>query len=129
VLKFAQRGHTALGRGPAKERRRAMGQMYLQRFVYSQGVRKAELDEAWSKAFKAFARSGNWGDVVDAGVKHHQSYGTGWGGYVLIEVEDPEAFGRYQMFHNQTYGHVVHITFEPLWDMDRAFEQTIRELK
>ena len=37
--------------------------------------------------------------------------------------------GRYQMFHNQTYGHVVHITFEPLWDMDRAFEQTIRELK
>ena len=26
-----------------------MGQMYLQRFVYAEGVRKAELDEAWSK--------------------------------------------------------------------------------
>ena len=106
-----------------------MGQMYLQRFVYAQGVRKAELDEAWSQAFKAFARSGNWGDIVDGGVKHHQSYGTGWGGYALIEVEDPEAFGRYQMFHNQTYGHVVHVTFEPLFDMDRAFEATIRDLK
>ena len=48
----------------------------------------------------------------------------------LLEVfrEDPEAFGRYQMFHNQTYGHVVHVTFEPLWDMDLAFEPTIREL-
>ena len=84
-----------------------MGQMYLQRFVYAEGVRKAELDEAWSQAFKAFARSGNWGDIVDGGVKHHQSYGTGWGGYVLIEAEDPEAFGRHPMFHYQTYGHVA----------------------
>ena len=38
-------------------------------------------------------------------------------------------FGRYQMFHNQTYGHVVHVTSEPLWEMDRAFEATIRDLK
>lgn len=105
-----------------------MGQMYLQRFVYAEGVRKAELDQAWSEAFKAFARSGNWGDV-EAGVKHHHSYGTGWGGYALLEVDDPEAFGRYQMFHNHTYGHVVHVTFEPLWDMDRAFEPTIRGLQ
>jgi hypothetical protein len=105
-----------------------MGQKYLQRFVYAEGVTKPALDEAWGEAFKAFARSGNWGDV-DSGVVHHQTYGTGWGGYALIEVEDPEAFGRYQMFHNQTYGHVVHVTFEPLWDMDRAFEATIRDLK
>ncbi|MEY2431558.1 MAG: hypothetical protein QOC92_1283 [Acidimicrobiaceae bacterium] len=105
-----------------------MGQMYLQRFVYAEGVAKVELDQAWAEAFKAFARSGNWGDV-EKGVTHYQSYGTGWGGYALLEVEDPEAFGRYQMFHNQTYGHVVHVTLEPLWDMDRAFEPTIRELK
>src|SRR5712692_11401002 len=105
-----------------------MGQIYLQRFVYAEGVRKSELDEAWSEAFKAFARSGNWGDV-QSGVKHHQSYGTGWGGYALIEIEDPDAFGRYQMIQNQTYGHVVHITFEPLWDMDVAFEPTISALK
>lgn len=69
------------------------------------------------------------GGGVDSGVTHHQSYGTGWGGYALIEVDDPEAFGRYQMFHNQTYGHVVHVTFEPLWDMDRAFDPTIASLK
>jgi hypothetical protein len=62
-------------------------------------------------------------------VTHHQTYGTGWGGLVLIEVEDPEAFGRYQAFHYQTYGVAVHVTWEPLWDMDRAFEETIRELK
>ena len=105
-----------------------MGQMYLQRFVYAEGVTKTALDQAWGEAFKAFARTGNWG-CVDSGVKHHQSYGTGWGGYALIEVDDPEAFGRYQMFHNQTYGHVVHVTFEPLWDMDQAFEPTIRDLK
>jgi len=65
-----------------------MGQIYLQRFVYGEGVTKAALDQAWD-----------------------------------------EAFGRYQMFHNQTYGHVVHVTFEPLWDMDRAFEPTISALK
>jgi hypothetical protein len=105
-----------------------MGQMYLQRFVYGEGVTKAALDQAWGEAFKAFAQTGNWGNV-DSGVTHHQSYGTGWGGYALIEVDDPEAFGRYQMFHNQTYGHVVHVTFEPLWDMDQAFEATIRDLK
>ena len=48
---------------------------------------------------------------------------------MLIEVEDPEAFWRYQAFHNQTCGHVVQITSEPLWDMDQAFEETIRDLK
>jgi hypothetical protein len=30
------------------------------------------------------------------------------------------------MYHYQTYGTAVSITFEPLWDMDRAFEETIR---
>ena len=105
-----------------------MGQMYLQRFAYRDGVHKAELDQAWAEAFKTFAKTGNWGGV-EKGVTHHQTYGTGWGGLVLIEVEDPDAFGRYQMFHNQTYGHVVHITFEPLWDMDKAFEPTIRDLQ
>ena len=102
-----------------------MGQMYLQRFAYRDGVTKAALDEAWAEAFKIFARTGNWGGV-DKGVTHHQTYGTGWGGYILVEVEDPDAFGRYQANHNQTYGHVVHITWEPVFDMDGAFEETIR---
>ena len=102
-----------------------MGQMYLQRFAYRDGVTKAALDQAWAESFKTFARSGNWGGV-DHGVKHHQTYGTGWGGYALIEVDDPDAFGLYQIHHNQTYGHVVQITWEPVFDMDRAFEETVR---
>jgi hypothetical protein len=77
---------------------------------------------------ETFARSGNWGGV-DKGVTHRQTYGTGWGGYVLIEVEDPEAFGRYQAYHDQMYGHAVNVTWEPLFDLDRASEETIRSLR
>ena len=40
-----------------------------------------------------------------------------------------EAFARYLAFHNSTYGHVVTVTWEPVFDMDRAFEATIRDLK
>ncbi|MFD0277502.1 hypothetical protein ACFVHB_26845 [Kitasatospora sp. NPDC127111] len=43
-------------------------------------------------------------------MKHHRTYGTGGGGYVLIEVDEPDAFGRHQAFHHRTYGHVAHIT-------------------
>jgi hypothetical protein len=87
--------------------------MDLQRFANRCGVSKSALDQAWDEAFKGFAQTGNWGSV-DAGVTHHQTYDTGWGGLVLIEVEDPEAFGAYQAFHSQTYGHVAHVTWEPL---------------
>jgi hypothetical protein len=66
-----------------------MGQMYVHRFEVRDGVSKSELDAAWGVAFKAFARSGNWGGV-EKGVTHKQSYGTAWGAYVLIEVDDPE---------------------------------------
>src|SRR5436190_1242778 len=59
-----------------RSRRRPMGQIYLQRFVYSAGVTKAALDQAWGEGFKAFAQTGNWGGV-DSGVTHHQTYGTG----------------------------------------------------
>jgi len=102
-----------------------MGQVYLQRFAYRDGVTKSALDEAWGEAFKAFAQSGNWGGV-EKGVTHHQTYGTGWGGFVIIDVDDPDAFAHYQAFHNQTYGHVVQITWEPVFDMDLAFEETIQ---
>ena len=53
-----------------------MGQMYMHKFAYRDGVAKAEFDEAWSQAFKAFARTGNWGGVEE-GVTNHQTYGTG----------------------------------------------------
>jgi hypothetical protein len=105
-----------------------MGQMYLQRYAYRDGAGKAEIDQAWAEAFKTFAKSGNWGGV-EAGVRHIQTYGTGWGGYVLIEVDDPEAFGRYQAHHNQTYGAAVVVTFEPLFDVDKTAEETIAALR
>ena len=38
-----------------------MGQMYLQRFVYGEGVTKAALDQAWGEALKAFAKTGTGG--------------------------------------------------------------------
>ena len=105
-----------------------MGQMYLQRYAYRDGAGKAEIDQAWAEAFKTFAKSGNWGGV-ETGVRHIQTYGTGWGGYVLIEVDDPEAFGRYQAHHNQTYGAAVAVTFEPLFDVDKTAEETIAALR
>ncbi len=104
-----------------------MGQLYLQRFQYIGGS-KAEFDKAWSTALETFAKTGSWGGV-EKGVAHIHTYGTGWGGYALIEVEDPEAFARYQAHHNQNYGHVAHITWEPLFDMDATFAPVIRTLK
>ena len=76
----------------------------------------AELDAAWAEAFRSFAKSGNWGGV-ESGVTHHKTWGTAWGGYILVQADDPEAFSRYQTHHLQEYGHAVHITFEPLWDL------------
>jgi hypothetical protein len=105
-----------------------MGQVYLQRFAYRDGASRSTIDDAWAEAFKTFARSGNWGGV-EKGVAHRQTYGTGWGGYVLIEVEDPEAFGRYQAHHNQAYGHAVEVTWEPLFDLDQQSEEIIRGLR
>jgi len=105
-----------------------MGQMYVHRFAYRDGVSKSELNEAWGEAFKAFARSGNWGGV-EKGVTHKGTYGTAWGGYILIEVDDPEAFDRYQVHHLQNYGHVVNITYEPVYDMDSAFAETVNTLR
>src|SRR4051794_23652392 len=66
-----------------------MGQMYLQRFAYRDGVSKSEFDETWAEAFRAFARSGNWGGV-DKEVTHHKTYGTGWG---AGRLQSPEWWG------------------------------------
>jgi len=93
-----------------------MGQLYLQRFEYL-GSSKAEFDQAWGVALAAFSRFGNWGGV-EAGIRHLKTYGTAWGGYALIEVDDPAAFARYQAFHNENYAHMARITFEPLFDLD-----------
>jgi len=40
-----------------------MGQVYIQRFAYRDGVSKAAIEEARGEGFKAVARNGNWGDV------------------------------------------------------------------
>ena len=99
-----------------------MGQLYIQRFEYRGAVSKSDFDQAWSAALQTFAKSGNFGGVGN-GVRHIKTYGTGWGGYALIEVDDPEAFARYQVHHVQNYSHMAHITFDPVFDLDTAFGQ------
>ncbi|HLY44811.1 MAG TPA: hypothetical protein VKQ73_04475 [Stellaceae bacterium] len=104
-----------------------MSQLFLQRYQY-RAATKSEFDQAWTVAAEAFARTGNFG-AVESGVRHLKGYGTGWGGYCLIEVDDPAAFARYQLFHNQNYGHMADVTFEPLFDSDAALAPRINELK
>lgn len=58
-----------------------------------------------------------------------KSYGTAWGGYVLLEVDAPDAFARYQLHHAMNYGHMAQITFEPLFDLDAALAPRVREMK
>jgi hypothetical protein len=99
-----------------------MGQVYVQRFEYRGASSKSEFDQAWSVALQTFAKCGNFGGV-ETGVRHIKTYGTAWGGYALIEVDDPEAFARYQTHHTQNYSHLARITFEPVFDLDRAFAQ------
>jgi hypothetical protein len=104
-----------------------MSQLYLQKFEY-RAATKSEFDQAWTTALQTFAKTGNWGGA-EAGVHHIKTYGTAWGGYVLIEVDNPDAFGRYQLHHNLNYGHMVQITFEPIFDLDAALEQRVREMR
>ena len=63
------------------------------------------------------------------GIKHLHGYGTAWGGYGLIEVEDPKALEEYQLFHTNNYSHLVKITFDPLVDLDAALAVTYAEIK
>ena len=105
-----------------------MGQLYLQKFQARGANDREAFDAAWTIANKAMARHGNWGNV-ERGVKHRHAWGTAWGGYGLIEVEDPKAFDAYQMYHQMNYGHLVEITFEPLADLDTAMASVIEELK
>ena len=94
-----------------------MGQIYLQRFEYRGAIDKAAFDAAWAIANDAKAKTGNWGGV-EKGVKHLHTFGTAFGGYALIEVEDPAALDQYQLFHTNNYSHMATITFEPLVDLD-----------
>jgi hypothetical protein len=104
-----------------------MAQLYLQRFEYRSAT-KSEFDQAWAGALQTFARSGNWGGA-ESGVRHIKTYGTAWGGYVLIEVADADAFGRYQLHHAMSYGHMADITFEPLFDLDAALAGRVAEAR
>ena len=105
-----------------------MSQLYMQKFENLSAASKSEFDQTWGVALATFAKSGTWGGV-EKGVKHLGTYGTSWGGYVLIDVEDPAAFTRYQMHHYQNYGHIARVTFEPVFDMDAAFADTVRQMK
>jgi hypothetical protein len=105
-----------------------MSQLYMQRFEYRGAVERVALDAAWGIANEVMAKTGNWGGVKN-GIKHLHGYGTAWGGYALIEVEDPKAFVEYQLFHVNSYSHLVKITFDPLVDLDAAMAQTYADIK
>jgi len=105
-----------------------MSQLYMQRFEYRGGIARAELNTAWGIANEVMAKTGNWGGV-EKGVKHLRGFGTTWGGYALLEVEDPQALVEYQLFHVNNYSHLVKVSIEPLVDVDVAFEPTYAEIR
>ena len=70
-----------------------MGQFYLQRFEYRGAIDKSTFDKAWGVANETMAKTGNWGGVKK-GVTHIHAYGTAFGGYGLIEVDDPAGLTR-----------------------------------
>lgn len=96
-----------------------MGQLYMQRFEYRGGISKTEYDAAWGIANDVMARTGNWGGVR-AGLKHLHAFGTSWGGYALLDVDDPQALAEYQLFHVNNYAHLVTITLDPVINLDAA---------
>ena len=104
-----------------------MSQLYLQRFEY-RAATKSEFDQAWGIALQTFAGTGNYGGA-ESGVRHIKAYGTAWGGYVLLEVDDADAFARYQLPPAMSYGHMADITFEPIFDLDAALAPRIAEMK
>ncbi len=92
-----------------------MNQLYVQRFE-SKNPDKETFDKCWEIANKAFKDTGNWGNVP-SGVKTLHALASTFGGYGIIEVEDPEAFNAYQMFHVQNYSHAFDVTFTPVGDL------------
>ena len=105
-----------------------MSQLYLQRFEYRGAIDKASFDKVWGLANETMATTGNWGGVKK-GIRHLHAYGTSWGGYGLIEVDDPNALDEYQLFHTNNYAHMVAITFEPLADLDAALAPVLSEIR
>ena len=103
-----------------------MGQLYMQRFENWGAINKGDFDATWGVALEALGKSGNFGGV-EKGVKNHGAYSTSWGGYVLIEVEDPKIFAEYQSFHYQNYAHQFRITFEPVVHMDAEFAEASKK--
>ena len=105
-----------------------MSQLYINRFEYRGASSKAEFDAAWAIANETMAKTGNWGGV-EKGLKHLHAYGTSWGGYALLEVEDPAALAEYQLFTVNNYAHMVTVTFEPLVDLDVALAPMLAEIR
>ena len=105
-----------------------MSQLYLQRFEY-RAAAKSEFDQAWTIALQTFAKNGNWGGA-ETGVRHLKSYMGPLGAAMYsIDVDDADSFARYQLHHSMNYGHMVQITFEPIFDLDAALEQRVRQAR
>ena len=94
-----------------------MGQVYLHTYRY-QGVLSPKSIMPGELPLRHSPRQATMATSNPA-LRHLKGWGTGWGGYVLVEVDD-KAFDRYQLFCNQNYGHVVQLLFEPLFNSDAA---------
>lgn len=105
-----------------------MGQLYLQRFEYRGAINRADFDATWAIANETLAKTGNWGGVKQ-GIKHVHGFGTAFGGYALLDVDDPAALAEYQIFHTNNYAHMVTVTFEPLTDLDKALAPLLAEIR
>ncbi len=97
-----------------------MGQLYMQKFENWGVMSKSDFDGTWGVGLEKFESTGNWGGVEN-GIKHHGTYVTSWGGYVLFEADGPQSFAAYQDFHYRNYAHHFKITFEPVVNMDEGF--------
>ena len=95
-----------------------MTQLYMQRFEYRPCDKKT-FDEAWAIANEAMEKTGNWGNV-ETGITHRYGFMTSWGGYGLIEVEDPAALNEYITFHTNSYAHMADISFDPVVDLSKV---------
>src|SRR5437660_10579673 len=105
-----------------------MSQLYLQRFEY-RAAPKSEFDQAWGIALQTFARTGNYGGA-EAGVRHIKSYGTAWGGYVLLEVDDADAFCSLPATpRNELRAYGRHHFRAALFDLDAALAPRVAEMK
>ena len=126
LLAQSSSGSALRDRDPRREDK-VLAQLYLLRFEFRCAPSKAEFDQAWDVTLQRFARCANW-DGAEAGVRLVKTYGTAWGRYALIEVDDPETFAPYEADHIANYPHKARITIERIFEVNTSFAQRMGQI-